>query len=358
MVPVVDLSRWGAEVADTFATHVAAVARRGVYLLGDETRGLEADLAQWATDGNEHPSHAVAVASGATALQLTLRALGVGPGDEVIVPAFTAVPTASAVAALGATPVLVDVEADTANLDPCLVEGARTDRTRAVVVVHLYGRPATLPDTDLPIVEDAAQAQGALGHDGRSAAVAYSFYPTKNLGGIGDGGAVVSTDRDLIDRVARLRTHGMSAQYVHEDVSQNFRLSEVEAAWLRLGLPQLATWNERRRAIAAHYREAAPHLAWQAPHPRHAYHLCVARFAERDAARARLAELGVGTAVHYPLAVNQQPAYRCLSRAAYPQAEAWAAQCVSLPCFAQMTDDEVDQVAAALATLAPETDPR
>jgi dTDP-4-amino-4,6-dideoxygalactose transaminase len=355
VVPVVDLSRWGAEVADTFATLVAAVARRGVYLLGDETRGLEADLAGWATDGGERPSHAVAVASGATALQLTLRGLGVGPGDEVIVPAFTAVPTASAVAALGATPVLVDVEADTANLDPCLVDAARTTRTRAVVVVHLYGRPATLPDTDLPIVEDAAQAQGALSHDGRSAAVAYSFYPTKNLGGIGDGGAVVSTDRDLIDRVARLRTHGMAAQYVHEEVSQNFRLSEIEAAWLRLGLPHLAAWNERRRAIAARYREAAPQLRWQTPHQRHAYHLCVARFAERDTARAHLAELGVGTAVHYPLAVNQQPAYRCLSRAAYPQAEAWAAECVSLPCFAQMTDAEVDLVASALATLAPET---
>lgn len=356
MVPVVDLSRWGAEVADTFATQVADVARRGVYLLGDETRGLEADLARWATDGGKQPAHAVAVASGATALQLALRALGVGPGDEVIVPAFTAVPTASAVAALGATPVLVDVEADTANLDPCLVEGARTARTRAVVVVHLYGRPATLPDTDLPIVEDAAQAQGALGHDGRSAAVTYSFYPTKNLGGIGDGGAVVSTDRDLIDRVARLRTHGMTAQYVHDEVSQNFRLSEIEAAWLRLGLPRLATWNERRRYIATRYREAAPNLGWQTPHQRHSYHLCVARFAERDTARARLAELGVGTAVHYPLAVNQQPAYQCLSRTAYPQAEAWAAECVSLPCFAQMTDDEVDLVASALATLAPETD--
>ncbi len=356
MVPVVDLSRWGAEVADTFAARVADVARRGVYLLGDETRGLEADLASWAANGNEQPVHAVAVASGATALQLTLRGLGVGPGDEVIVPAFTAVPTASAVAALGATPVLVDVEADTANLDPFLVEAARTHRTRAVVVVHLYGRPATLPVTDLPIVEDAAQAQGALDHDGRSAAVAYSFYPTKNLGGIGDGGAVVSNDRDLIDRVTRLRTHGMAAQYVHEEVSQNFRLSEIEAAWLRLGLPHLATWNERRRAIAAHYREAAPHLLWQAPHSRHAYHLCVARFPERDAARARLAELGVGTAVHYPLAVSQQPAYRCLSRTAYPHAEAWAAQCVSLPCFAQMTDAEVDTVAAALATLAPEAD--
>lgn len=354
MVPVVDLSRWGADVADILAARVAEVARRGVYLLGDETCGLEADLARWATSSGDRPCRAVAVASGATALQLTLRALGVGAGDEVLVPAFTAVPTASAVAALGATPVLVDVEADTANLDPRLVEAARTERTRAVVVVHLYGRPATLPDTDLPIVEDAAQAQGALHHDGRSAAVAYSFYPTKNLGGIGDGGAVVSTDHDLIDRVTRLRAHGMTAQYVHEEVSQNFRLSEIEAAWLRLGLPHLAEWNDRRRTIAAHYREAAPHLAWHAPHPRHAYHLCVARFAERDTARARLAELGVGTAVHYPLAVNQQPAYRCLNRTAYPHAEAWAAQCVSLPCFPQMTDAEVDTVAAALGSLPPE----
>lgn len=354
MVPVVDLSRWGAEVADAYAERVAAVARRGVFLLGDETRALETELAARADATSSGAAHgAVAVASGATALQLALRAVGVGPGDEVIVPAFTAVPTASAVAALGATPVPVDVEARTANLDPRLVEAARTGRTRAVVVVHLYGRPATRPATDLPVIDDAAQAQGAVLHDGGSAAVAYSFYPTKNLGGIGDGGAVVSSDPALVERVGRLRGHGMTAQYVHEEVSQNFRMSEIEAAWLRLGLTHLDAWNERRRTIAARYRAAAPHLAWHADHPRHVHHLCVARFAQRDQVRAVLAERGVATAVHYPLAVTQQPAYRHLTRTPCPEAEAWAAECVSLPCFPHLTDAEVDTVAEALAALPP-----
>ena len=169
--------------------------------------------------------------SGAAALQLALAAVGVGPGDEVILPSFTAVPTASAVAALGAVPVLADVDESTACLDPAEVARLRTARTAAVIVVHLYGYPAPLPDTDLPVIEDAAQAHGALHDPGRSAATAYSFYPTKVLGGIGDGGAVVTDDPAIDATVRTLRTHGMSAvQYRHTSVSQNFRMSELEAA--------------------------------------------------------------------------------------------------------------------------------
>ena len=352
MVPVVDLSRRGARLADVYAARVAEVARRGAYLLGPETAAFELELAAWAGIDSSAPMHAVTVASGASAIQLALAGLGVGPGDEVIVPAFTAVPTASAVAALGAVPVPVDVEAHTANLDPALVATARTDRTRAVVVVHLYGRPATLPHTDLPIVEDAAQAHGAVADHARSAAVAYSFYPTKNLGGIGDGGAVVSRDSDLVERVRMLRVHGMTDLYVHEAVSQNFRMSELEAAWLRLGLPLLDAANERRRQIVARYHEAAPGVRWHARHERHVHHLCVARFERRDHVRELLGAAGVGTAVHYPLALTQQPAYRHLTRAACPEAEAWAASCVSLPCFPQLSDDEVEHVARALADVA------
>ncbi len=348
MVPVVDLSRRGRQQAAEFAQRVAQIAERGVYLIGPETESFETELAAWA----EAPD-AVTVSSGASALQLSLAALGVGPGDEVIVPSFTAVPTASAVAALGAVPVPVDVEPHTANLDPSLVALARTARTKAVVVVHLYGLPASLPVTDLPIVEDAAQAQGAVTDHARSAAVAYSFYPTKNLGGIGDGGAIVSHDRELISTIRRLRVHGMTQHYVHESVSQNFRMSEIEAAWLRTGLPKLATWNARRRDIAHRYREAAPHMNWQATSPDHVYHLCVLRSTERERFRAALAERGVATAVHYPRAITQQPAYADRVRGGCPQSEAWAAECVSLPCFAEMTDDEIDQVAAALSALHP-----
>ncbi|MFN8020526.1 MAG: DegT/DnrJ/EryC1/StrS aminotransferase family protein [Acidimicrobiales bacterium] len=351
MVPVVDLSRHAPELVTEYLRRVSDVLRRGVTLLGPETSALEDELAAWAGAPG-----AVAVSSGASALQLAFAALGIGSGDEVIVPAFTAVPTASAVAAVGAVPVFADVDPHTAALDAAAIDAVRTERTRVVVVVHLYGRPAELPHTDLPIVEDAAQAMGALARHDASAAVTYSFYPTKNLGGIGDGGAVVSTDTDLLDRVRRLRVHGMTQQYVHEAVSQNFRMSEVEAAWLRLGLPLLDGGNERRRDIVARYHEAAPGLRWHAPHPRHVHHLCVARFDHRDEVRSLLADAGVATAVHYPLALTQQPAYRHLTRAACPEAEAWAATCTSLPCFPQMTDDEVATVAAALARLAERSD--
>ena len=350
MVPVVDLSRRGAAQAVEYSQQVAAIARRGVYLLGPETLAFETSFARWVD-----APHVVAVASGASALQLALTAVGVGPGDEVIVPAFTAVPTAAAVVAVGAVPVPVDVEIATANLDPTLVAAARTERTRAVIAVHLYGRRATLPHTDLPIVEDAAQAHGAVTDHGRSAAVAYSFYPTKNLGGIGDGGAVVTTDAHTAETVRRLRIHGMTQQYVHESVSQNFRMSEIEAAWLQLGLRDLTAGNARRRSIAARYRDAAPALAWHPSSDDHVFHLCVFRADDRDAARAALAANGVSSAIHYPLALTQQPAYARFTRSACPNAEAWAGSCVSVPCFPELTDDEVDLVAGALAQLAAGT---
>ena len=348
MVPVVDVSRRGARFAGAFAEVAERIARRGSYLLGEELESFERELAAWIEAG-----HAAGVASGASALQLALTAAGVGPGDDVLVPAFTAVPTASAVVAAGATPVAVDVDRATACLTPAAIEDAMTTRTRAVIVVHLYGYPAKLPSPggDLMVVEDAAQAMGALGPPDRSRAAAYSFYPTKNLGGIGDGGAVVTNDDALDATVRLLRTHGLSGQYVHEAVSQNFRMSEIEAAWLRLGLATLADDVDARRAIAARYRAAAPQLCWQDHDPRHAYHLCVFRTHERDVVRDRLAADGVATAVHYPRALTQQPAYRAMFPDACPEAEAWAAECVSVPCFPELTHVEIERVAGALAEL-------
>lgn len=324
---------------------VDGVLSSGAVLLGPELAAFESEFAAYT--GYDY---CIGVSSGATALQLALVARGVGPGDEVLVPAHTAVPTASAVLATGATPVLVDVERQTGALDLDSARAAVTDRTKAVIPVHLYGRPARLPvELGLPILEDAAQAHGALRRNEQSFATAYSFYPTKNLGGIGDGGAVVTNDGDIADRVRRLRAHGMAAQYVHVDISQNFRMSEIEAAWLRLLLPDLDAANARRRQAMAAYRRAAPHLALHAAHPDHVYHLAVTRVPDREAFRHALAQQDVATGIHYPLAVNQQPAYRHLQRAACPEAEAWAATCVSLPCFPEITDDEIGQVADVLA---------
>ena len=319
------------------------VLRSGRLLLGPETEAFEAEFAAFC--GRRH---AVAVASGTDALRLALLAMGIGDGDEVIVPAFTAVPTAAAVCAVGAVPVPVDVDADTAGLDAAAAADAVTDRTRAVLPVHLYGRPQPSPDLGVPVLEDASQAHGACDPSTPSGiATTYSFYPTKNLGGIGDGGAVVTDDADIAGTVRRLRAHGVrdGADYEHDDVAGNSRLSELEAAALRVGLTRLAAGNARRHMIATRYREAAPRLRWQAPHPRHVYHLCVARVPERDAFRARLP---FDTAVHYPRALTQQPAYSSFVRAACPEAESWAAECVSLPCFPEMTDDEIEVVCRAL----------
>jgi dTDP-4-amino-4,6-dideoxygalactose transaminase len=176
-------------------------------------------------------------------------------------------------------------------------------------------------------------------------AAAYSFYPTKNLGGIGDGGAVVTDDDDLAGRARLLRAHGLADDYEHTVISGNSRLSELEAAALRVELRHLAAWNERRREIARAYRAAAPELRWQAPHDRHVYHLCVVRVADREEFRRRVP---FGTAVHYPRALTQQPAYRQFVRDPCPRAESWAAECVSLPCFPEMTDEEIEAVCRAL----------
>ena len=347
MVPVVDLSRRGQRFASDFAKAAERIAASGSFLLGTELSAFETEFAAWLD-----ARHCVAVSSGAAALQLALTAAGIGVGDEVLVPAFTAVPTASAVAAVGAIPRAIDVDPHTACITTETVEAGRTSRTKAVILVHLFGYPAPLPNTDLIVIEDAAQAHGALHDPSRSAVTAYSFYPTKNLGGIGDGGAIITSDADLAARVRTLRVHGMTAQYVHEFVSQNFRMSEVEAAWLRLALGELSADVARRRAIVDRYRQAAPGLCWQTSDPNHAYHLAVIRAVDRTGARAALERDGVGTAIHYPLAITQQPAYLDLQHDACPHAEAWAAQCVSVPCFPEMTEAEVDRVCTALAGLA------
>jgi dTDP-4-amino-4,6-dideoxygalactose transaminase len=349
VVPVVDLTRRLAAAQPQFQAAVARVLASGHVLLGPETEAFEAEFAGWAG-----ARHAIAVASGAAAIQLALTATGVGTGDEVIVPAFTAVPTAAAVCAIGAVPVFADVEADSATLDPTAAAQARTERTAAVVPVHLYGRPAAPCGlSGVTVIEDAAQAHGAVRGPRASAAVAYSFYPTKNLGGIGDGGAVCTDDDDVAARVRRLRVHGMTELYRHVEISQNFRMSDLEAAWLRMQLPLLGAATDRRRHIAAHYRTSAPQLDWQSAHPDHVHHLCVFKAADRARARAALADAGVGTAVHYPASLPEQPAYRHLARQPCPVAADWAARCVSVPCFPEMTDDEVDLVAGALAALVP-----
>ena len=344
-VPFIDLTRRYRRFEPDLIDVVRRVAASGRVLLGDELDALEHELADALG-----VAYVIGVASGASAIELSLVACGIGSGDEVIVPAFTAVPTASAVCAVGAVPVPVDVDASTAGLDVDATQRAITERTAAIIPVHLYGRPVDVePFLGLgpTVIEDAAQAQGARsGVAGRAAAL--SFYPTKNLGGIGDGGAVLTDDSSLAGDVRMRRQHGMTEQYVHEAISQNFRMSEIEAGWLRVQLAVLDEATQRRRSIARHYRSAAPWLEWQDDHDDHVYHLCVAKVSDRDVFRETLAAAGVGTAVHYPLSIGSQPAYRSFQREPTPIADDWAARCVSLPCFPEMTDAEIERVATAL----------
>lgn len=339
-VPVLDLARRAAALQPDLGDAIARVLRRGVFLLGPETEAFEAEFAAFC--GRRH---AVAVASGTEALRLALRAMGLAPGDEVIVPAMTAVPTAAAVVAAGGVPVFADVTPDTATLDERAAAAAVTHRTRAVIPVHLYGRPAPLPDLGVPVLEDAAQAHGALDPAAPSVAAAYSFYPTKNLGGVGDGGAVVTDDAELAATVRRLRNHDRGDGYSHALVTGNSRLSEIEAAALRVGLRRLVADNARRRVVVEAYRAAAPGLRWPPDHPRHVYHLCVVRVTDRGHWRATRP---FATAVHYERALTQQPGYEAFVRAPCPEAEAWAAECVSLPCFPEITDDEIEAVCRGL----------
>jgi dTDP-4-amino-4,6-dideoxygalactose transaminase len=305
---------------------------------------------------------AAGVASGTDAIELALRALDVGPGDEVVTQANTCVPTVAAIERAGATPVLCDVESEAGTIDPESLADALTDRTRAVIPVHLYGQCADVDAvraaaTGLPIVEDCAQAHGARLR-GRPAGLlgtvsAFSFYPTKNLGALGDGGAVASADPTLIERVRLLRAYGQADRYEHIAHGVNSRLDELQAAVLRARLPQLTANTARRQAIAAHYDSALADTAVRPlarlPERDHVFHLYVVRVSDRDAFQERMRASGVHTLVHYPRPIHGHPPYAELGRAgvSLSVSERLADEVVSLPLFPELTDAEIEHVAQA-----------
>lgn len=301
---------------------------------------------------------AVGVDSGTRALELILRALGIGPGDEVITSPFTFVATASAIASTGATPVFADIDPQTLNMDPAAVVRLAGPRTRAVLPVHLFGLPApvaairaALPE--IPVVEDACQAVGAR-VAGRSAgalgtAAALSFFPTKNLGGAGDGGMVLTDDRELAGRVRQLRHHGQDDTGVVHVIGYTARLDALQAAVLQAKLPFLEVWNNRRAANAARYREALQGLVrfQEAGLPgEHAWHQCTIRVADRDGLRAALAAAGIPTAVYYPRPLHLQPAFAAYGGGpgSLPHAEAAASEVLSLPVCPFLTADNREAV--------------
>jgi len=300
--------------------------------------------------------HSVAVGSGTAALELALRGAGLGAGDEVLVPANTCVPTVAAIESSGATPVLVDAHPDTWTLDPDRLADARSARTRAIVPVHLYGRGADLEaigafarEHELVVVEDAAQAHGLEGVAEASAAAAFSFYPTKNLGALGDAGAIVTNDDAVAAHARRLRSYGEDERYHSVEPGTNSRLDTMQAAVLLAKLGHLSAWNERRRQLAARYHELLVDLPLELPawDDGSVWHLYVVRVADREAFRAALRAGGIGTAVHYPRAIHQHPAYARLGRD-LPVAEALAREVVSLPLHPELRDAEQDAVVDAI----------
>lgn len=362
-IPFLDL---GAAYRELQADIDAAVARclaSGYYIGGPEVESFEEEFAAYCG-----AACAVGVANGLDALHLALRAMDVGPGDEVIVPSNTYIATWLAVSQCGATPVPVEPDVQTFNINPALIEAAVTPRTRVIVPVHLYGHPADLDPIlaiarqhGLRVLEDAAQAHGArykgrrLGAHGD--AVAWSFYPGKNLGAMGDGGAVTTDDPQLADRLRMLRNYGSRIKYVHEVQGYNSRLDPVQAAILRVKLSHLQEWNARRSAIAQRYQQGLagcgltlPHAAeWAEP----VWHLYVVRSPQRQALQRLLAESGVGTLIHYPIAPHLQQAYAQAgwTRGAFPLAERMAEQVLSLPIGPHLGEAGAAAVVAALETL-------
>jgi dTDP-4-amino-4,6-dideoxygalactose transaminase len=365
-IPLVDLHAQYLGIKSDVDAAIARTIARSSFIGGEEVRSFEGEFAAYCD-----ARACVGVANGTDALLLTLRALGVGPGDEVITVAHTFIATVEAISSTGAQPVFVDVTRDTMLMDPAALEGAITPRTRAIIPVHLYGQPCEMDRImevarrrGVKVIEDAAQAHGARWRGRRVGslgdAACFSFYPGKNLGAYGDGGAVVSNDSALIGRIRMLANHGRVEKYVHEIQGVNSRLDGLQAAILRVKLRRLDEWNAARRAHAAQYAGALAERGMLPPvvhdDAESVWHLYAVRTPDRDRVQVRLREQGIETGVHYPLPVHRQPAYRDLGLAAgtLPFTERAAAEVLSLPMYPELTREQVDRVAATLPELASE----
>jgi len=346
----------GEDAADVRAA-IERVVARGWFVLGPELEAFEAEFA--AASG---AAHAVGVGTGTDAIALALRAIGVGPGDEVITSPLSAAYSALAIMMTGARPVFADIDPDRLTLDPAAAEAAITTRTKAIVPVHLYGQPADMPALvaiaqrhRLSVVEDCCQAHLAtcagrpVGSFGLAAA--YSFYPTKNLGALGDGGAITVADADLASRLKRLRNGGQVDRYHHQEFGVNSRLDEMQAAILRARLRWLPEWTARRRTLAGRYRAALRGTGVTVPaeHDRgHVYHLFPVLSRQRAALRAHLSALGIETLIHYPTPIPHQPALASEAPADCPVADRVCEHVLSLPLHPGLAPQAIDEVAAAL----------
>lgn len=360
-VPLVDLRAQYDGLRDDILARIADVLDGMQLFLGPNVQALEAEFAAYCGT-----RFAVATSSGTSALQLALRAAGVGPGDEVVTVAHTFIATAGAIIQAGATPVFVDVDPETYLIDANRIEAAITPRTQAIVPVHLYGRLCDMEAIEdvarrhgLAVVEDACQAHGAR-RDGRAAgawgrAGCFSFYFSKNLGAYGETGIITTDDAELDETIRQLRDHGSASKYQHAIFGDNARPDEIQAAILRAKLPHLDRWNAARQQHAAAYRRALAgaaqvRCAAEAPAGEHVYHQFVVEVVDRDAVRQRLLDRGVESGIHYPVPIHRQEAWRRYSDVAYslPRTEQAAERILSLPMYPELTDEQLSRVTEAL----------
>jgi UDP-N-acetyl-3-dehydro-alpha-D-glucosamine 3-aminotranferase len=353
-IPLHDLAAQDASLRGELRAALDRVLASGTYVGGPEGAALERELASALS-----VEHVVTVNSGTDALVLALRAAGIGPGDEVIVPSYTFIASASAVSLAGAVPVFVDSLPDRFTVDPSAVTAAMTPRTAAVIAVHLFGEPAELDalaraceSNGVLLIEDVAQAFGARYRDvaaGAAGAIAaFSFYPTKNLACAGDGGAVATNDAALAEIVRSLRNHGRSDRQTHVRLGLNSRLDEVQAAILRVKLPHVADWNARRRALADTYRRGLDGTRavcpQPPPHALHVYNQFVIVHPERDALRERLSAAGVATALYYGTPCHRQPLYANGHSPGLPMAEKWSRTALALPIYPELATGAVEAI--------------
>lgn len=355
-VPFVDLQKQFETLRDEIMPGIENVMKRSAFILGSEVEQFERNFAAYCG-----AKYAVGVASGCDALLWALKACDIGPGDEVITVANTFIATVLAISMAGGRPVLVDCLEDTYEIDPAAVERAITPRTKAILPVHLYGQPADMDAImaiaqrhGLVVIEDAAQAHGAM-YKGKMCGTfgkvgCFSFYPGKNLGAYGDGGAIVTNDAHIADRVRMLRNYGQPRKYYHDIIGWNSRLDTIQAVVLNVKLKHLTEWNDARRQHAALYRrllaDVPVGLPVEAPNVLHVYHLFVIRVPARDALLKDLESRGISCGIHYPVPVHLQRAYEHLGykRGAFPIAEKIAEELLSLPMYPELTDEQIAYV--------------
>ena len=360
MIPILDLKEQYHGLREEMLRAVGDVFENGAFINGPNVKALEKEIA-----GYVGSAHGIGLNSGTDALHLALRALDIGPGDEVITTPFTFVATTEAIGIVGATPVFVDIDPETYNIDPKLIEAAITPRTRAILPVHLYGCPAPMDEImaiakrhNLAVIEDCAQAIGTRYRDKLVGNIGtfgcFSFFPSKNLGAYGDGGMLVTGDSALADRARSLRAHGGRVKYYHEELGVNSRLDEVQAAILRVKLPHLNRWIENRRAVAQRYIEAFKGLGVQLPsdpeYGRHAYHQFTIRVEDRDQVQNQLKDAGVQTMIYYPVPLHLQKVHAMLGQGegTFPHSEKAAKEVLSIPMFPELKPEVQDTVIEAV----------